>query len=107
MYLALAVLTAVAIRLSSSDSIVRVAAAAWTTFNVFHLAYHLTMLDVYDTGEQTFLVISLVVLLVVSAPLLLPARPARSPRPPEAPDLPKPQTSRSPRPPEALDLPQP
>ena len=90
MYLALAVLTAVAIRLSSSDSIVRVAAAAWTTFNVFHLAYHLTMLDVYDTGEQTFLVISLVVLLVVSAPLLLPARPARSPRPPEAPDLPKP-----------------
>ncbi len=74
MYLALAVLTAVAIWLSASDAVVRVTAAAWTTFNVLHMIYHLTMLSVYDAREKIFLVVSLVVVLIVSALLLLPAR---------------------------------
>jgi hypothetical protein len=74
MYLALAVLTAAALWWVSNEATVRIAAAAWTTFNVFHLVYHLTMLQIYDTRDRVLVIVSLVVLLLVSATLLIPGR---------------------------------
>lgn len=71
MYLALGVLTANALWFAASDATVRITAAAWTTFNVLHLGYHVTMLQMYDGRDQVLVVTSLVILSLVSAALLL------------------------------------
>lgn len=72
MYLALAVLTAGALWFATSDATVRITAAAWTTFNVFHLGYHVTTLQMYDGRDRVLVVASLTILSLVSAVLLLP-----------------------------------
>jgi hypothetical protein len=72
MYLALAVLTAGALWFAASDATVRITAAAWTTFNVLHLGYHVTTLQMYDGRDKVLVVTSLVILSLVSAALLLP-----------------------------------
>jgi hypothetical protein len=74
MYLALAVLTAAALWFATSDATVRITAAAWTTFNLLHLVYHLTTLQMYDGRDKVLVAASLVILLLVSASLLMPVR---------------------------------
>jgi hypothetical protein len=74
MYLGLAVLTAAALWYARSDATVRITAAAWSTFNLLHLVYHLTMLQGYGGRDKVLLVASLVVPLLVSASLLMPLR---------------------------------
>ena len=71
MYLALGVLTANALWFAASDASVRITAAAWTTFNLLHLGYHVTMLQMYDGRDKVLVVTSLVILSLVSAALLL------------------------------------
>jgi hypothetical protein len=72
MYLALAVLTAGALWFAASDATVRITAAAWTTFNLLHLGYHVTALQMYDGRDKVLVVTSLVILSLISAALLLP-----------------------------------
>jgi hypothetical protein len=72
MYLALAVLTAAALWFAASDATVRITAAAWTTFNLLHLIYHATMLQMYDGRDKVLVIASLVILVLVSASLLMP-----------------------------------
>jgi len=72
MYLALAVLTAGALWSAASDATVRITAAAWTTFNVLHLWYHVSTLQMYDGRDKVLVVTSLAILSLVSAALLLP-----------------------------------
>ena len=62
-----------------SDATVWMTAAAWTTFNLLHLIYHVTMLQMYEGPDRFLVVASLVILLLVSASLLMPARRALSP----------------------------
>jgi hypothetical protein len=71
-YLALAVLTAGALWFAASDATVRITAAAWTTFNVLHLWYHVSTLQMYDGRDKVLVVTSLAILSLVSAALLLP-----------------------------------
>jgi hypothetical protein len=78
MYLALAVLTAAALWFAANDATVRITAAAWTTFNLAHLIYHLTMLQVYEGRDKFLVVASLVILLLVSAALLMPLSQVRA-----------------------------
>jgi hypothetical protein len=72
MYLALAVLTAGALWFAAIDATVRITAAAWTTFNVLHLWYHVSTLQMYDGRDKVLVVTSLAILSLVSAALLLP-----------------------------------
>ena len=72
MYLALAVLTAGALWFAASDATVRITAAAWTTFNVLHLWYHVSTLQMYDGRDKVLVVTSLAILSLVSAALLFP-----------------------------------
>ena len=71
MYLAIAVLTAAALWFAANDATVRIAGAVWTTFNLAHLVYHLTMLQVYEDRDKFLVAASLVILLLVSAVLLM------------------------------------
>jgi tryptophan-rich sensory protein len=85
MFLALLVLSAAAIVYVDNRTVVKIAAGAWLTFNVLHFAYHMTMLQMYNTRDAVLNVILLSVLVLVSAALLIPdramkrdaARPAR------------------------------
>ena len=72
MYLALAVLTAAALWFAANDAMVRITAAVWTTFNLLHLIYHLTMLQMYEGRDKFLVAASLVILVLVSAALLMP-----------------------------------
>jgi hypothetical protein len=72
MYLGLAVLTAVALRFAALDAVVLATALAWATFNLLHLIYHLTRLQMYDTRDRILVVASLAILLAFSAALLIP-----------------------------------
>ena len=65
-------LTAGALWSAASDATVRITAAAWTTFNVLHLGYHVTTLQMYDGRDKVLVVTSLTILALVSAALLLP-----------------------------------
>ena len=72
MYLALAVLTAGALMYAARGARVRVTATAWTVFNVLHLGYHVTALQMYDGRDKVLVVASLVIVTLVSVALLLP-----------------------------------
>lgn len=76
-YLALTVLAAVAAIYVDSASTVKTAAAAWLTFNVLHLLYHLRMLHVYDTRDAALNAVLLGLLALISAALLVPTRRTR------------------------------
>ncbi|GAB2677802.1 hypothetical protein GCM10027271_43410 [Saccharopolyspora gloriosae] len=74
MFLALAVLSAIALRRAADRALVRVAGAAWLVFDVLHLGYHLTMLHMYGPLDQVLNVLSLGFLVVLALVLVLPAR---------------------------------
>jgi hypothetical protein len=67
--LALAVVTIFA-AVSLGPTLVRAASAAWLTYSVPHLTYHLFHLDLYDTSDKVGNVVSLGFLVVVPAVLL-------------------------------------
>lgn len=73
-YLALAVLATAAAIYVGNVGVVRVAAATWLTFSVFHLVFHLRMLHVYDTRDAALNVIALGLPMLISAALLAPRR---------------------------------
>ena len=79
MYLALAVLTAGALMYAARGALVRVTATAWTVFNVLHLIYHVTMLQMYEGRDRFLVVASLVIVFLVSASLLMGSRRGLSP----------------------------
>jgi hypothetical protein len=79
MYLALAVLTVAALWFATSDATVRMTAAVWTTFNLLHLIYHVTMLQMYEGRDRFLVVASLVIVFLVSASLLMGSRRGLSP----------------------------
>ncbi|OHU21252.1 hypothetical protein BKG76_11285 [Mycobacteroides franklinii] len=74
MYLALTVVGALAYIYRSNRTLVVVAAAGWTVFNLLHLIYHLTMLHMYGPRDAIVSVTLLSVLLVCSAALAVPGR---------------------------------
>jgi hypothetical protein len=74
MFLALGTLSAVALTAAANDAVVRLTAATWLTFNIFHFVYHMQMLHMYGAVDKTLNVIALSLLLVVSAGLLVPIR---------------------------------
>src|ERR1700730_1473231 len=59
---AVAVLTAGALWFAASDATVRITAAAWTTFNVLHLWYHVSTLQMYDGCVERLVGTSLAIL---------------------------------------------
>lgn len=73
MYLALAVLSAIALRQVHSDLMVRTTGATWLTFNVLHLVYHLQHLHVYGTSDQVLNVVLLSGQTILAAALLVPS----------------------------------
>lgn len=73
-YLALTVLAAVAAVQVGNVGVVRVAAATWLAFSVFHLAYHLRMLHVYSARDIALNVVALSVPALIAAALLAPRR---------------------------------
>ncbi|MEV4728763.1 hypothetical protein [Saccharopolyspora sp. NPDC049426] len=74
MFLALAVLSAVALRHADDGRSSRMAGAVWLVFNVLHFGYHVTMLHMYEPLDQVLNVIVLGVLIVVSVPLVAQPR---------------------------------
>ncbi|MGW0826673.1 hypothetical protein [Streptomyces sp. NPDC002845] len=82
MYLALALLTAVALRKPYSDRLVQATGAAWLVFNVLHLAYHVRHLHVYGTTDKTLNVAGLGALVLISAALSIPVPRPHAPRRP-------------------------
>jgi hypothetical protein len=74
MFLALLVLSVAAVVYVNDRTVVKIAAGAWLTFNVLHFAYHMTMLQMYDTRDAVLNVILLSVLVLISAALLIPDR---------------------------------
>ena len=74
MFLGLAVLSVGALIMAANDGVVRLAAATWLTFNVFHFAYHLQMLHMYGTRDKILNVIVLGALVLAAAALLAPVR---------------------------------
>ncbi|MCV7425541.1 hypothetical protein [Mycobacterium montefiorense] len=77
MYLALTVLSALTLVYLSNRTLRIVTAVSWTTFNLLHLIYHLTMLHMYGTRDAILNVIALGGVLLCSMALGLPARPNR------------------------------
>ncbi|UDY37062.1 hypothetical protein [Dermatobacter hominis] len=75
LFLALSVVTGVALAAATS-MLVRATAAAWTVFSLLHFAYHLRHLDVYDGVDAAGNVVSLGSMLVVAVVLLLVAGPS-------------------------------
>jgi hypothetical protein len=74
MFLALAVLSAVALRHADDGRSSRMAGAVWLVFNVLHFGYHVTMLHMYEPLDQVLNVIVLGALIVVSVPLVVQPR---------------------------------
>jgi hypothetical protein len=74
MFLALLVLSVAAIVYVNNRTVVKIAAGAWLTFNVLHFAYHMTMLQMYNTRDAVLNVVFLSVLVLISAALLIPDR---------------------------------
>lgn len=73
MFLALAVLSALALWRITDGVLVRVAGASWLVFDVLHLGYHLTMLHMYGVWDQVLNVLSLGLLALLALVLVLPA----------------------------------
>ncbi|MFE1265766.1 hypothetical protein ACFW5X_35370 [Streptomyces albogriseolus] len=74
LYMAMLVVTAMALRYVHDNRYVQTMGAAWLAFNVFHTLYHLQHLSMYSTGEQVAMVSLLTSLTVLSAVLLAPAK---------------------------------
>jgi hypothetical protein len=70
MFLALTVLSLIALRYVHNDVLVRTAGLAWLTFNVLHLTYHLQHLHMYGTFDKILNVITLSVAALLSIALL-------------------------------------
>ncbi|MCH0539188.1 hypothetical protein I3F58_06385 [Streptomyces sp. MUM 203J] len=81
MYLALAVLSVIALRYVRSNPMVQTTGAAWLTFNILHLVYHVQHLHVYDTIDQILNVVLLSAQTIIAAALLVPL--THAPRPAE------------------------
>lgn len=73
-YLGLTVLSVCALVYIANVTLVRVAAGAWTVFNLLHLIFHVQMLHMYEPRDQVLNVIALSTVLLVSLALLLPQR---------------------------------
>ncbi|WP_149183526.1 hypothetical protein [Streptomyces sp. TRM49041] len=76
LYLALALLSAAALRRANSNRLVRTTGAAWLVFNALHLVYHMQHLHVYGTTDKVLNVVGLGALMLISAALLIPVRAA-------------------------------
>jgi hypothetical protein len=74
MFLGLATLSIAAFIRSTNTTLVRVAGAAWTVFNLLHWIFHMRMLHMYEPRDQILNAILLSAILIVSALLLLPTR---------------------------------
>jgi hypothetical protein len=72
-YLALTVLALYAMRYALPE-LVQAAGAAWLTFGVLHLAYHLGHLGMYGTSDKILNVVALGGSVLLAAALLVPAR---------------------------------
>ncbi|MFD9330693.1 hypothetical protein [Streptomyces sp. NPDC060065] len=77
MFLALGILTVIALRSVRNNRLVQTTGAVWLVFNVLHFTYHMQHLDMYNTRDQVLNVVFLGALLLVAALLLVPVRPAR------------------------------
>ncbi|WFB88473.1 MULTISPECIES: hypothetical protein [Streptomyces] len=78
LYMAMLVVTAMALRYVNDNRYVQTTGAAWLAFNVFHTLYHFQHLSMYSTGEKVAMMSLLSVLTVLSAVLLAPAKPLAS-----------------------------
>ena len=74
MFMGLVTLSIAAFIWSTNITLVRVAGAAWTVFNLLHWIFHMRMLHMYEPRDQILNAITLSAILVVSALLLLPTR---------------------------------
>ncbi|MGV0626019.1 hypothetical protein [Mycolicibacter minnesotensis] len=74
MYLALAVLGALAWHYLGNRAVVVITAVSWSVFNALHLIYHLGMLHMYGPRDAILNVAGLGLALVASLVLLVPAR---------------------------------
>ncbi|MGR3870808.1 hypothetical protein ACUXZZ_19705 [Streptomyces graminifolii] len=72
MFLALACLTVIALRQVRNTRLVQTTGAVWLVFNVLHFSYHVQHLDMYGTRDQVLNVVSLSLLMLLSAVLLVP-----------------------------------
>jgi len=70
MFLALTVLSLIALRYVRNDVLVRTAGLVWLTFNVLHLIYHLQHLHMYGTIDKILNVVALSVIALLSIALL-------------------------------------
>ena len=74
LYLALAILSACAFVRIGNRTLVLVAALSYSAFNLLHFTYHATMLHMYGTRDAILNAVSLVVVLLCSMLLLVPAQ---------------------------------
>ncbi|RAV03732.1 hypothetical protein [Mycolicibacter senuensis] len=74
MYLALAVLSALALYHLGNRAVIVITAVSWSVFNLLHLIYHLGMLHLYGPRDATLNAVALSLALVVSLLLLVPVR---------------------------------
>lgn len=77
MFLALAVLTLIALRNVRNNRLVQTTGAAWLVFNVLHFSYHVQHLGMYGTRDQVLNVVFLAALVLLAALLLVPVLPGR------------------------------
>ncbi|MFI9102947.1 hypothetical protein ACIGXA_20730 [Streptomyces fildesensis] len=77
MFLALSVLSLIALGQVRNNRLVQTAGAAWLVFNVLHFSYHVQHLDMYGTRDQVLNVVFLGALVLLAALLLVPILPAR------------------------------
>ncbi|GHH27507.1 hypothetical protein [Lentzea cavernae] len=73
-YLAFTVLSLVALANARKPAVVLLAGSALLVFNTLHFVYHLTMLHMYEPLDQALNVVTLSLIVVVSAILVIPAR---------------------------------
>lgn len=73
-YLGLTVLSVVTFVHITNVTLVRVAAATWTVFNLLHFIFHMQMLHMYEPRDQVLNAIVLSAVLLISAALFIPAR---------------------------------
>lgn len=77
MFLALGVLSALAVHYLRNRAVVVITAITWSVFNALHLIYHIGMLHLYGPRDAVLNAVSLSLLLVASLILLVPAHPGR------------------------------
>lgn len=77
MFLALGVLSALAVYYLRNRAVVVITAITWSVFNALHLIYHIGMLHLYGPRDAVLNAVSLSLLLVASLILLVPAHPGR------------------------------